>query len=71
MNKSQVKQYMLEEIEEFRDPQTGEVNTTFLAEDACNFFDGYEPPPDFDIPEEYFDWALEVDESMNTLGGVS
>lgn len=49
-----VKQYMQEEIEKFRDPQTGEVNTTFLAEDACSFFDAYE------IPREYFDWALEV-----------
>ena len=69
IGESQVKQYMREEIEEFRDPRTGEVNDTHLAEDACNFFDAYGPPPDFDIPEEYFDWAFEVDESTNTPGG--
>ena len=69
IGESQVKQYMREVIEEFRDPLTEEINTTFLAEDTCNFFDAYGPAPDFDIPEEYFDWALEVDESTNMLGG--
>ena len=39
----------------------GEVNTTYLAEAACQEFDAFGPAPTYDAPEEYFDWAVEVE----------
>ena len=58
MNK--VKAYMRSVIREHVDLDTGAVDTTMLAHDAADHFDAYGPAPSYDIPEEYFDWALEV-----------
>jgi len=55
-----VKRYMRDELEYALEPGTGEVIPTLLAEDACRYFDEYGPEPDRDIPESYFDWALEI-----------
>jgi len=55
-----VRRYMREVIEDHRDPLTGEVSLSTLAEDACQHVDGYEND---DIPERYFELAFEVDES--------
>ena len=63
-NEATVKKYMRVEILDHIDPKTGEANPTGMAEDACSHFGDYGPPPDYDIPEEYFDWALEVTEAM-------
>ena len=57
-----VQKYMVEIIQEHTDPVTGEVCPTRLAEDACLFFDDYGPAPDYDIPEEYFEWAFQISE---------
>ena len=57
-----IKLYMRQEMREHVDLDTGEVNTTALAEDACQHFDAYGPAPDYDIPEDLFDWALEIAE---------
>ena len=62
-SKRTVKEYMRSVLKEYTSPWTGEVNTTLLAEDACNEFNGYGPAPEYDIPEEYFEWAFEVDEA--------
>ena len=35
LSKHAIMRYMGEEIEDYVDPLTGEVNTTSLAEDAC------------------------------------
>lgn len=37
-----------------------EVNCTSLAEEAADVFDLYEDHEDYVIPEEVFDWAVEV-----------
>lgn len=58
----QVMTYMREEVEEHRDPHTNEVNATTLAEDTCQWFDAYGPPPDYTIPEKYFEWAFLIAE---------
>jgi hypothetical protein len=57
-----IRQYMRQEIEDHRDPVTGEVCPTGLAEDACQHFDDYGPGPDFEIPEVYFECAHEISE---------
>jgi hypothetical protein len=38
----EVKRYMLDNIEDHRDPQTGEINATTLAEDAATHFDEWD-----------------------------
>ena len=50
----QVRRYMRDNIEDSRDPQTGEVNATKLAEDATWHFELHE------TPDEYWDWAAEI-----------
>lgn len=62
MSEQTVKAYMRTEIAEHVDPLTDEVNTTALAEDAAQHLDAYGPAPEYKIPEDYFDWALEVEE---------
>ncbi len=57
-----VMRYMRQEIEDHRDPITGEINDTSLAEDACQHFDAYGPEPDFEIPEKFFEWAFLIAE---------
>lgn len=63
--KWQVKKYMAQIADEYVDPQTGEVNSTKIAEDACKHFDAYEP--DDSIPEDFFDWAVVVAENHEAL----
>lgn len=55
------------EIADHVDPVTGEVNTTSLAEDACDHFDGYE---NNDIPEKFFDMAALVGERHEINTGI-
>jgi len=57
-------------VEEYRDPVTGEVGSTRLAEDACEYFDGYGPAPDYEIPERYFEWAFLVAEEAEGKGSI-
>jgi len=63
---ARVKQWMREYVEEeyliLLDEKLDEntINMTELAEIACDQFDLFEPPPDFDCPEEVFYWAYEV-----------
>jgi len=58
-SEAEVKNYMRDNQDVCTD-SWNEVNVTQLAELACARFDTYGPPPCWDIPEEYFDWALEV-----------
>jgi len=55
-----VRNYVRNVAHEHVDPLTGEVNQTGLAEDACTFFYGHGPAPDFDVPERYYELAYEV-----------
>ena len=55
-----IRQYMRTIVEEHRDITTGEVNTTTLAEDACQHFDDYGPAPEHEIPDKYFEFAYEI-----------
>ena len=57
---ARIRRYMNLVKDDYRDPITGEVNATRLAEDACMFFDDYGPPPDFDVPEKYYEVAAGV-----------
>jgi len=61
-SEAEVKDYMEKQLELHIDVLTDEANVTQLAELACAHFDTYGDPPDYEIPEEYFDWALEVAE---------
>lgn len=58
--KQTVYRWMQNHASEYLD-ECGEINTTHLAEAACQEFDAYGPPPTYDAPEEYFDWAVEVE----------
>jgi hypothetical protein len=58
----EIKRYMRQEVQDHIDPLTGEGNPTTLAEDACSHFDGYGYY--WEIPEEYFELAFEVLDSM-------
>lgn len=57
-----IRQYMREVVENHRD-ETGEINATTLAEDACQHFDEYGPSPEYEIPEKYFVFAYEAHEA--------
>jgi hypothetical protein len=63
--RNQIRQYMMGVAEEHRDPKTGKINMTQLAEDAANFspvpFDTLPGCDEYsDIPEAYFELAYEV-----------
>jgi len=63
--KQQIRQYMMGVAEDHRDPATGKINMTALAEDAANFspipFDTLPGCCEYDdIPEEYFELSFEV-----------
>lgn len=62
-----IRQYMLSCVEEHVDPLTGEVNDTYLAEDACQHFNDYEGD---DIPEKYFECAHEIASQHEIKTGV-
>jgi len=68
-DEQKVKALMRELLEGHIDPKTDEVNTTALAEHACYELDAYGPAPKYKIPEDYFDWALEVDEEEISCDG--
>lgn len=55
-----VMKYMRLNMERCRDPRTGELNHTLLAETVANELDLYEGD-DYDIPEELFEVAASYD----------
>lgn len=57
---SPVRRFMLRSVEDHRDPATGEVNATKLAEAAALAFDLYEKDPDRTIPEALFEEAAKL-----------
>lgn len=57
--KREIKAYMRGCLAEHID-RCDEVNATGLAEDACANFDDYGVPPNYDIPERYFEVAGEL-----------
>lgn len=60
MNIKKIKQIMFSLVEDCRDPKTGELNHTLLAEqtaDQLNLYIG----DDYEIPEEVFDIASTYD----------
>lgn len=65
-----VRQYMLHNILDHVDPLTGEVNATGLAEDAAQHFNSYGKPPDYEIPEVYFEWAEDIATAHEVKTGV-
>lgn len=70
-SEQEVKAHMRSVIAEHVDLDTLEVNTTTLAEDVAQHFGAYGPPPEYEIPEDYFDWALEIEHEWDADGGVS
>jgi len=42
----------------------GSVNSTLLAEDACQHFDAYGPEPTCACPAEFFELAFQVGEAF-------
>ena len=64
-----IQHYMMAEIADHVDALTGEVNSTTLAEDACQHFDAYEGA-DYSIPDKFFDIALLVGEAYEIKTGV-
>ncbi len=59
-SKKQIKTAMQRHVEECRDPRTGEVNHTLLAEQVADELDLY-VGDDYEIPEEVFDLACDFD----------
>lgn len=59
MNINQVLKFMRSNAEDFRDPTTGEINATGLAEAAAAQFNIYEDR-EYTIPEKVFELALRV-----------
>jgi len=57
-----VKSLMQGAFEDYRDPATGEVKLTVLAEFAAAEFDVYGDDPEATIPQDLFQWAFEVSE---------
>lgn len=57
MNTEQLLRNMRTVVEEHRDPKTGEVSATTLAEAACAHFAAWDGD---DVPEEFFEAALVV-----------
>lgn len=63
--RSLIRRYMMEVAKDHRDPLTGKINMTALAEDAASFspipFDTLPDCDEYsDIPEEYFELSYEV-----------
>ena len=54
--------YMAQNIEDHRDPITGEINSTTLAEDAWQAIKGDAVDPNAAIDERYFMWAFQIAE---------
>jgi len=64
--RNKVRRYMLDNFEDNTDDVTGEIDCTFLAEDAAMHFDLYDA--NGDIPEWIFELAFDVSEELeNTL----
>jgi hypothetical protein len=57
---TRIKQWMEAHKEDHRDPKTGELNYTSLSEECAQALRMYGKPPDYDIPEEIFEIAIEV-----------
>ena len=68
MSEQKVRAYMREEIKEHVGLDTLEVSCATLAESACQHFDAYGPAPEYKIPEDYFDWAVDVEEENPCAG---
>lgn len=62
-NEAQVKAYMRTNLTDHVNLDTGELNHTTLAENATFHFNAYEHG--CEIPEEFFDWAIEVGEQLD------
>ena len=60
--------YMNQNVNDHVDPLTGEVNHTLLAEDACQHFNDY--IGEDEIPEKYFEYAIEVADRYEIKTGV-
>src|SRR3990167_8360703 len=65
MNITKIRDWMRKELslnfEEYND--CGEIDCTLLAENCCEELDGYEGE-DYDIPEEFYDLAVEIAENF-------
>lgn len=55
---------MLDNIQDNIDDVTGEIDCTFLVEDAAMHFDLYDYDANGDIPEWVFELAFDVSEEM-------
>lgn len=59
---NKVRRWMKRNKQEYTDPQTGELNSTLLAEAAAVEFDLHDHDVDATIDDWVFDLAVEVDE---------
>lgn len=60
-----VRAYMRTVADSYKDDDTGDVNATLLAEDACDQLDAY--TDDDSIPERFFECAYDVAEECRKL----
>ena len=63
-DKESAKAYMRTVASQHYDLGQGALNMTALAEDACQHFNAFGLPPEYDCPEELFEWALDVAEEF-------
>ena len=66
----QVKCWMRANYSDHVDLIVGSLNTTTLAEDAARQFELYAPDNECTIPQDVYEWASEVDDSLIRLGLV-
>lgn len=65
MNVKEVKKWMLVNYFEHIDRTCNVLNTTSLSEEAADVFNLYNNGNEYLIPEEVFELALEVQESLS------
>jgi hypothetical protein len=53
--------WMAANVGDYKDPRTGEVNCTKMAEAACEEFSLW---VDDEVPEVLFEWALDIAEEV-------
>jgi hypothetical protein len=61
MNTGKVRRWMRENAHLYRDDRTNELNQTRLAEEAANVLNLFSDKRDFNIPEEVFELAAEIE----------
>ena len=59
----EIRNYMMTNYEDHIDYTCNVLNMTSLAEDACEYFGDYSDE-DYNVPDEYYDTAYEVNKYL-------